>query len=248
MDGLVYVHTKGKTYARALPIMPASMFKTPAARKRQALFRLCLMYIKQHAATINKSFDAFTSWTARNAFFKANGKALNKALEPLAERELQGETITPSQLEDTVAQYATANHTAITIGKKAGYQPVYLSGAWPSTINLYPDSGSTATIVVIHTQAIPSAPDGGTTVQKVTLTLSASPSNGGTVSGGGSYDKGSMVTVKATPNSGYSFSRWSDGNTSAQRSVTLNDSTTLTAEFTQNSGSDGSQGGYDSGN
>lgn len=38
VDGLVYVHTKGKTYARALPIMPASMFKTPAARKRQALF------------------------------------------------------------------------------------------------------------------------------------------------------------------------------------------------------------------
>ena len=250
VGNVVYVHRNGKTYARSLPIMPAGMYKTPAARKRQAIFLLSMNYIKMHAATIMKSFDAFRYISPRNAFFKTNGKALTQAMAPLAERQLQGETITPDMIEEAVTAYATANPTAIVIGKKMAYQNVYLTGAWPSTLNLYPDSGNTASVVVIHTQATPSspAPDGNPSSQQVTLSLSASPSNGGSVTGSGSYVKGSMVTVKATPNSGYSFSRWSDGNTNAQRTVTVNDSMTLTAEFTQNSGSGGSQGGYDSGN
>lgn len=45
-----------------------------------------------------------------------------------------------------------------------------------------------------------------------TVTVSASPSAGGTVSGGGSYTNGTKITVRATANSGYSFSGWYDGN------------------------------------
>ena len=149
VDGLVYVHTHGKTYARALPIMPAGMFKTPEARKRQATFKLSLAYIKHHAGTIAKSFDAFTSWTPRNAFFKANGKALTKALEPLAVRYMNDEVITPEMVDTAVSAYATANPSAIVIGKKMGYKPVYLNGAWPSTMTLLPDGGDNSTIVII---------------------------------------------------------------------------------------------------
>lgn len=46
------------------------------------------------------------------------------------------------------------------------------------------------------------------------ITLSAEPADGGTVSGGGTYQEGSSVTVSATANSGYHFQRWTeDGNT-----------------------------------
>ena len=89
--------------------------------------------------------------------------------------------------------------------------------------------------------------DGNTTSDQVLVTVLATPSAGGSVTGGGTYAKGSQVTLRATANSGYSFSRWSDGSTSAQRTVTANNSITYTAEFTQNGGG-GSQGGYDSGN
>lgn len=65
---------------------------------------------------------------------------------------------------------------------------------------------------------------------KYTLTLTASPSSGGTVSGGGSYSAGTSVTVKATPNSGWRFIRWSDG-MGQTHSVTMNANKSLTAYF-----------------
>src|SRR6516164_9269115 len=41
-----------------------------------------------------------------------------------------------------------------------------------------------------------------------TIAVSASPSAGGTVSGGGTFAAGSSVTVTATPNSGFNFVNW----------------------------------------
>ena len=78
---------------------------------------------------------------------------------------------------------------------------------------------------------------GGTT--KRTLTLSASPSNGGTVAGGGQYNNGASASISATANSGYTFSRWSDGNTNASRSVVMDSNKTLSAIFTANAGGGG---------
>ena len=71
----------------------------------------------------------------------------------------------------------------------------------------------------------------GGEVAKYTLTLAASPSNGGTVTGAGVYDAGSDVTVKATANSGYTFKKWSDGDTNAERMVTVDGDKSLTATF-----------------
>lgn len=82
-----------------------------------------------------------------------------------------------------------------------------------------------------------------------TLTLNASPANGGTVTGSGQYDAGSSVSIQATPASGYTFTRWSDGSTQASRTVTLTNDLTLTATFTasgSNSGS-GTSGGVEQG-
>lgn len=62
-----------------------------------------------------------------------------------------------------------------------------------------------------------------------TITVNASP--GGTVSGGGTYEYGKSVTLAATPNTGYIFKQWSDGNTSNPRTVTVTSNVTYTAEF-----------------
>ena len=69
-----------------------------------------------------------------------------------------------------------------------------------------------------------------------TLTLTASPAEGGTVSGAGQYEAGTAASIQATANSGYTFTRWSDGDTNATRSVTVNNDLTLTAEFATESG------------
>lgn len=67
-------------------------------------------------------------------------------------------------------------------------------------------------------------------VQRYTVTLNASPSVGGTVSGGGTYDKGTVRTVSATPSTGYRFIRWSDGKNQSH-GVTWDGNKTLTAYF-----------------
>lgn len=48
-----------------------------------------------------------------------------------------------------------------------------------------------------------------------------------------SYSEGSRVNIIATPKSGFQFDKWSDGNTSASRTVVMNSNTTLTASFKQ---------------
>lgn len=62
-------------------------------------------------------------------------------------------------------------------------------------------------------------------------TISVSAGTGGTVSGGGTFEQGKTVTIKATPSSGYRFVKWSDGNTSASRAVTVSGNATYTAYF-----------------
>ena len=73
-----------------------------------------------------------------------------------------------------------------------------------------------------------------TPVQQSTTdyTLTISSGTGGTVStSGGTYEEGSTVSVTATPNQGYQFVSWSDGNTSISRDLIINSNISLQATF-----------------
>jgi uncharacterized protein (TIGR02145 family)/uncharacterized repeat protein (TIGR02543 family) len=74
--------------------------------------------------------------------------------------------------------------------------------------------------------------------QTYTLTVSANPSAGGTVSpavGAHTYDAGALVTVTATASSGYTFKNWSGASTSTSAAVNvmIDGNKTLTANFQQ---------------
>ena len=61
----------------------------------------------------------------------------------------------------------------------------------------------------------------------------------GTVTGGGTYNEGTSVTLTATPATGYHFVKWQqDGNTQNPRTVTVTGNATYTAVFAQNVGID----------
>ena len=53
----------------------------------------------------------------------------------------------------------------------------------------------------------------------------------GTVRGGGGYNSGDNITITATPNEGFEFVSWSDGNTDNPRTVTVTQDVSLTAIF-----------------
>ena len=68
-----------------------------------------------------------------------------------------------------------------------------------------------------------------------TIAVSADPAAGGTVIGGGIYDEGAQVTVKAAANANYSFINWTQGGTevssAAEYTFTATADRTLVANF-----------------
>lgn len=63
-------------------------------------------------------------------------------------------------------------------------------------------------------------------------TLSIKAGDGGVVSSsGGTYNLGTSVTIRATPNGGYVFTSWSNGSTENPLSITINADTELLANF-----------------
>ena len=72
-----------------------------------------------------------------------------------------------------------------------------------------------------------------TTIPQVSAT--ANPVAGGTVTGTGTYAKGSTAALTATPNTGYAFTNWTEAgvvvSTSASYSFALNGNRTLVANF-----------------
>ncbi len=76
-----------------------------------------------------------------------------------------------------------------------------------------------------------------------TVTVSASDPSMGTVSGGGTYRAGETCTVTATPNAGFEFVNWSNGETANPYSFTVVSNITLQAIFAPLEGIDDINGG-----
>lgn len=70
-------------------------------------------------------------------------------------------------------------------------------------------------------------------------TISTSTNGNGSVSGGGTYDEGSTISLTATPNSGYTFDGWSGSASGSSNplSVTVDANKSITASFSTTSGS-----------
>lgn len=70
--------------------------------------------------------------------------------------------------------------------------------------------------------------------QQCSISVSAYPTEGGTVSGGGTYQQGQTCTISATNSTGFSFLQWNDGVTSNPRTVTVSQDSTFVAFFRDN--------------
>ena len=69
----------------------------------------------------------------------------------------------------------------------------------------------------------------------ITITATANPANGGTVSGSGTYNQGQSCTLTATPATGYTFVKWTKNGTRVSTSptytFTVTESATYVAHF-----------------
>lgn len=130
--------------------------------------------------------------------------------------------------------------TNITINK--AINAPFTEGTYTAKPVYSTDNGSTWTpITQSFTSGVPTSRTftvtaAGTTYY--TITVNANPTNGGTVTGGGSYQAGATANLRATPKSGFRFLRWQDGNTQTSRNITVSGNATYTAYFQSTSGID----------
>ena len=149
IDGITYVTRNGVTYARSTPTMPASAYKTPAALKRQAIFKMIQMHLKYHLRTIRQTFTPKGNGSPSNRYYAVNGKALCMALDTLADHYVAGKEVTLTEVEKAISNYATEHPESICIAKRNGYQEVFLDGAWPDTIMLKTNGGDSTVIIIV---------------------------------------------------------------------------------------------------
>ena len=190
------------------------------------------------SALANAGFT-FTNWTENgsvvstnaNYTFTVNG---NRTLVANFQAQTQSYTITVSAnptAGGTVTGGGTYNQGAsctVTATANNGYTFTNWTenGNVVSTQASYTFTVTGNRTLVAHFTAQP---------QNYTVTVSANPAAGGTVTGGGSYQQGQSCTVSATANTGYNFVRWTEnGNqvsTNPNYTFVVNGNRTLVAQF-----------------
>ena len=179
IDGITYYVRGGVTYARSTPNMPASVYNTPEAKLRQAIFKMIQMHLKLHLRTIRQTFTPKGNGSPTNRYYSVNNKGLTAALAPLAELYTAGEDVTITDVEQAISDYAAEHPTSIKIAAKSGYQDVYLTGPWPETITLNALAGDSTVIIIVNEKG-----------QQTTINADGSV----TVAGGGSNTNGTNNT------------------------------------------------------
>lgn len=154
VGGLTYVTSKnGTTYVRSTPTMPAKVYRSPAAKKRQALFKMIQKHLRHHLPTLRQTFAYEGSGSPSNDYFKMNNAALREALDALSERMVAGEDVTIAEIEDAISAYAAEHPDKICIASLNGFREVFLSGKWPDIIALRANRGGRVVTISVTENA-----------------------------------------------------------------------------------------------
>ena len=131
-----------------------------------------------------------------------------------------------------ITQQPTCSNTQATVTATANTG--YMFSNWTennevvSTSNPYTFSLTVARNLVAHFEGV-----------TYTITVTADPTAGGSVTGAGGYGEGATATLTATANTGYTFINWTEGNevvsTNATYTFTVTGDRTLVANFSLNS-------------
>ncbi|MBQ0016508.1 MAG: hypothetical protein KBT04_05950 [Bacteroidales bacterium] len=130
-----------------------------------------------------------------------------------------------SGILDGTARYVEGTEVTITATADSGYRFVRWSNGVTSNPYTFTVTSNISLVAIFATQ--PANP----TTTKYTIYALANVATMGTVTGSGQYLYGSQVSLSATPNSGYQFVNWSDGDTHAVRTITVTDHATYYANF-----------------
>jgi hypothetical protein len=124
-----------------------------------------------------------------------------------------GGTVSP-----TSGTYNSGTQVTITANANSGY----IFYQW--------SNGSTSNPIIINIDSNISL--SASFIDAPSYTISLFATEGGTVSGSGTYEQDQSIEIVATPDSGYKFTSWSDGSSDQSRTIPVIQDLSLTANFT----------------
>jgi len=189
----------------------------------------------------------FTNWTENGTIIPA-APAIYTFTMPARDR-----TLVANYTPVVVGQFIVALSSNPLLGGTTTGAGSYNSGA-SVTIGAVPAIGFTFTNWTENGIIVPAAPAIYTfsisgnrtlvanfapiTAEQFLVVLSSNPLLGGNTNGAGSYNSGASVTITAIPNSGFTFTNWTEGvniiSSNANYTFTINENRNFVANFTAN--------------
>ena len=203
--------------------------------------RTCEFYLK---TTTKSSFSSKTDWITVSSSDKVFSGSVTMAANAWTTItfstpfEYDGSSNLVLVCDDNTGSYTSSPHMSCRVFT-ASNQAIY---TYDDNTNFNPSSpsaGSYNALLSVKNQLIVTKEPIST--EPVSITVSANPTNGGSVTGAGTYDIGSSVTLTATANTGYTFTNWTKNGVVVSTSATYSFNASATnsgayvANFTLNS-------------
>ena len=194
--------------------------------------------------TTKSSFSSKTDWITVSSSDKVFSGSVNMAANAWTTItfstpfEYDGTSNLVLVCDDNTGSYTSSPHMSCRVFT-ASNQSIY---TYDDNTNFNPSSPSASSynaLLSVKNQLIVTKEPIST--EPVSITVSANPTNGGSVTGAGTYDIGSSVTLTATANTGYTFTNWTKNGVVVSTSATYSFNASATnsgayvANFTLNS-------------
>ena len=203
--------------------------------------RTCDFYLK---TTTKSSFSSKTDWITVSSSDKVFSGSVTMAANAwttitfITPFEYDGSSNLVLVCDDNTGSYTSSPHMSCRVFT-ASNQAIY---TYDDNTNFNPSSPSASSynaLLSVKNQLIVTKEPIST--EPVSITVSANPTNGGSVTGAGTYDIGSSVILTATANTGYTFTNWTKNGVVVSTSATYSFNASATnsgnyvANFTLNS-------------
>ena len=143
-------------------------------------------------------------------------------------------------VDDNSGDYTSSPHMACSVFN-ASNQAIYIYSDGTNYTPSSPTTSQSSNYALLSVKNHVLIGIEANTASSYDITVSANPANGGTVTGGGTYDAGTTATLTATANTGYTFTNWTKNGTVVSSNATYSftvsaaNSGAYVANFTINS-------------
>ncbi|MDY5969470.1 MAG: hypothetical protein SPJ13_05610 [Bacteroidales bacterium] len=119
---------------KASPAMPRVMYESEASQGNRSLFTLVQWHTRNHSWIFKRTFITRGSGNPATKYYSENKHILRAIFGAYLASLKDDEPVDMDMLEAAVMAYSVEHPNSIVIGKREGYETLYLNGEWPEHV------------------------------------------------------------------------------------------------------------------